>query len=48
MKFSLSKEVVKMAELFERSPALRKLAWGALCVCALFALPQLVLAFRWW
>lgn len=48
MKFSLSREVVKVAELLDRSPALRKLVWGALGVCALFALPQLVSAIRWW
>lgn len=35
MEFSLSTEVVKVAKLLDQSPALRRLAWGALVAAVL-------------
>jgi hypothetical protein len=52
MKFSLSKEVLQMAEILERSSAVRRLVIvlgvGAEVVAGLFAMASLLHAIRWW
>lgn len=37
-----------MAELLDRSPALRRLAWAAVSVPGLYGLAALITAIRWW
>lgn len=48
MKFSVSKEVIQMIEVLERSPSVRRLACLVVVVFSCYPLAALVKAVRWW
>lgn len=48
MKFSVSKEVIQVAEIIEKSPKLRRILWGIIGAAYLFGLAALAESIKWW
>jgi hypothetical protein len=48
VKFSVSKEVLRMIELLEKSPNVRRLLWALGMALACYPAATLVKAIRWW
>ena len=42
MKFSVSKEVIQMVEVLERSPHVRRIVWGAMILIIIWRLPEII------